>query len=323
MKNIWWLAFVTVMTLLLLEGVLQVGAIVLKQTGRQPLDHWITDHYRILALGDSNTYGIYLSREEAYPAQLQKVWNEEHPDFPIESLNLGHPGQTTEGVLKNLEPMIQVFKPNRILVMAGLNDLIMPMEGDSKSLGQESSTIVLWIQRNSLLYRSIHMAIRTQIAPDEIDSANRLILPKNMDSKSWDQVLGQWIRTKNEDPHFDKIQYGKHEFQVEPIGRRRSDTNLTKNNLSKINERAFQWNIPIHFLTYPANESFYATANKTIREFVHQSNAPFIDLESEMEEHCPRSSKCPDLFFPDLHPKAKGYTLAIEAIQEVFTESLK
>ena len=37
---------------------------------------------RILTVGDSHTYGLYLERHQAYPAQLQQQWDAQ-PDAPL------------------------------------------------------------------------------------------------------------------------------------------------------------------------------------------------------------------------------------------------
>jgi hypothetical protein len=50
--------------LLLLEIALQLGSLALRATGRELPAGWLTGGHRILCLGDSNTYGLYLEPEE-------------------------------------------------------------------------------------------------------------------------------------------------------------------------------------------------------------------------------------------------------------------
>lgn len=67
-----------VVLLLACELLLQLGALVVHGQSRLVPAQWLTGNTRVLALGDSNTYGLYLKEEESWPAQLQQLWNNEH-----------------------------------------------------------------------------------------------------------------------------------------------------------------------------------------------------------------------------------------------------
>ena len=77
-------------SVVLLEVVLQLGALALRATGREMPAGWLTGDRRILCLGDSNTYGLYLDRSEAYPKQLEALWNQSGSPR-VEILNHGFP----------------------------------------------------------------------------------------------------------------------------------------------------------------------------------------------------------------------------------------
>ena len=64
---------------LLLEAGLQIGAAYVRVTGRAVSTQWTTRGGRMLCLGDSNTYGIWVDGRQAYPAVLQQLWNERAP----------------------------------------------------------------------------------------------------------------------------------------------------------------------------------------------------------------------------------------------------
>lgn len=83
--------------LVVLELGLQAGAWVVAATGRRLPVSWLTSHTRILCLGDSNTYGLWLERDEAYPQQLEAIWNADPAAAPVEVLNLGFPARTRRG----------------------------------------------------------------------------------------------------------------------------------------------------------------------------------------------------------------------------------
>ena len=55
---------------------LQAAAWFIRATGREAPVSWLTDQLRVICLGDSNTYGLWLERSEAYPQQFEALWNE-------------------------------------------------------------------------------------------------------------------------------------------------------------------------------------------------------------------------------------------------------
>ena len=74
---------------LLLELLLQAGSLVIRATGRDAVGSWATANVRILALGDSHTYGYYLPPKQSYPGQLEVLWNSKFEHPKLEVLNLG------------------------------------------------------------------------------------------------------------------------------------------------------------------------------------------------------------------------------------------
>ena len=54
-------------------------------------------------MGDSNTYGLYLDKKDAYPKQLETIWNATHKNNPIEVINLGYPGSNSSDTRSKIE----------------------------------------------------------------------------------------------------------------------------------------------------------------------------------------------------------------------------
>jgi len=71
---------------------------------------------RIIAFGDSLTYGTGASNELDYPAQLSKMISR-----PV--INAGVPGDTTASALKRLERDVLAHSPDIVLITLGGNDL--------------------------------------------------------------------------------------------------------------------------------------------------------------------------------------------------------
>ena len=84
-----------------------------------------TGKWRVLSLGDSNTYGVYLDGTQAYPQVFERQWNAQHEDASgaVEVFNLGYPGMNSSRVLKDFERLIRAFQPDVVTVMVGANDV--------------------------------------------------------------------------------------------------------------------------------------------------------------------------------------------------------
>jgi acyl-CoA thioesterase-1 len=81
---------------------------------------------RIVAFGDSATYGWLVPRKDAYPAQLQNVLRKKGYDAVVE--NAGVPGDTTAGALRRFDEAIGPGTDIAI-VEFGTNDLRMHIPG--------------------------------------------------------------------------------------------------------------------------------------------------------------------------------------------------
>ena len=96
MRRLLLIPFGLLLGLVVLELGLQAAAFLVVGADRRLPDSWLTGNRRVVCLGDSNTYGIYLrTRAEAYPQQLETLWNARAGAPRIEVLNLGYPGTNT------------------------------------------------------------------------------------------------------------------------------------------------------------------------------------------------------------------------------------
>jgi acyl-CoA thioesterase-1 len=78
----------------------------------------------IVAFGDSATSGWLVRRDQAYPAQLQRMLRTKGYDVTVK--NAGIPGDTTAGALKRLDLAVDPGT-NLVMVEFGTNDLRLHM----------------------------------------------------------------------------------------------------------------------------------------------------------------------------------------------------
>lgn len=106
----------TLLSWALLEGALQVAALFVEgsRAGEEGAS-------LVLCHGDSNTFGLYLTAERSYPAQLEGLLRERYrPDARV--VNCGLPGKTTWIVRQQLAEDMARYTPRAVVLLAGIND---------------------------------------------------------------------------------------------------------------------------------------------------------------------------------------------------------
>jgi acyl-CoA thioesterase I len=88
---------------------------------------------RIVAFGDSLTYGYNLPIDDSYPSKLQKKLDQEGYFYKV--INLGVNGETTEQGLARLQSVLS-YEPDIVLLEFGANDYLkrLPPENARKNL---------------------------------------------------------------------------------------------------------------------------------------------------------------------------------------------
>jgi lysophospholipase L1-like esterase len=78
---------------------------------------------RILAIGDSCTWGWQVGQDETYPADLQRLLDQQDGPERYQVLNAGVPGYTSYQVLVALREKGLPLKPAIVIIAVGFNDL--------------------------------------------------------------------------------------------------------------------------------------------------------------------------------------------------------
>lgn len=117
-------AWTIVTTALLVEVLLQVGALAVYLVNRSPsrIEHHASGKV-VLCVGDSWTHGMGCSdsTKHSYPAQLEKGLREQE-GATWRVANGGQSGQNSRDVLLRLESQIQENQPSVVCVLVGRND---------------------------------------------------------------------------------------------------------------------------------------------------------------------------------------------------------
>ncbi|MDP3014178.1 MAG: hypothetical protein Q8M92_08065, partial [Candidatus Subteraquimicrobiales bacterium] len=71
--------------------------------------------YRIMCLGESTTQG-------KYPPFLEKVLNQRSKSIEFNVIDKGLSSTTTDAILSRLENDLNIYKPDIVITMMGIND---------------------------------------------------------------------------------------------------------------------------------------------------------------------------------------------------------
>jgi lysophospholipase L1-like esterase len=284
---------------LVAEAGLQIASFFLRRSTRAEMPvAWVTGNLRVLCLGDSNTYGLWLDQreKEAYPQQLESLWNARVTAPKLEVLNLGFPGTNSSRLARDLPRLLETLHPDILVLMVGVNDFwTLPFPIDQ---AQEARPQGGFLARHSLLYRLFHLIRRGRVA-DKVE----ILMDPN----------GSLTRGAHHKARVGDLEFEMGFVKAEPG--LSGDAEGLKNNLRRLVELARAAETPLYLMTYPSSGDFHAPANQAIRDAAFETETPLIDLTVVFQPICP-TGNCPDVLFPDGHPKASGYKIVAETIIE-------
>ncbi|HJQ85423.1 MAG TPA: GDSL-type esterase/lipase family protein [Candidatus Binatia bacterium] len=278
------------LALLLLEAALRVGAVYVALTRRVP--GIATGRGRqIVCLGDSNTYGLHVRGEDAYPAVLERELNE-HGAAGVRVLNLGIPGNNSSRIRNALPAVLAAHHPDLLTLMVGVNDFWTAPEPIDAAGHRSGPTSFLW--RWSRVYRLAFVIWRaTQTPADGPGPLGELPSPRGPGPKPADARFG---------------------WTVQEGGVADWDRGL-RDNLTAIVAEARAAGVPVVLVTYPSDGPIYAGVNQMLRAAAVELGTPLVDVTAVVTPRC-WGSYCRDLLFRDQHPTAKGHALAGRTLTE-------
>jgi len=289
--------------LLLLEGVLRLGAFLVhfipsRVAGNAPE----TSGLRLLALGDSNTWGLWVKASEAYPEQIEFLWNAAGNRPGLEVFNLGYPGMNSTAVRKRLPQLLRMFRPDIVTVMIGINDYWTAPEevGEADLWTRIDMHLWLW----SRLYRAAAM-IRRGIAVPKIDA------PRDAFSRPTKPLA---VEAGGE-----RLEMPKYQIESAP-----GWVDRLAANLDAIAGIVRASGATVVFLTYPAGlplSPAYGVTNSALREAADRLGVPLIEVTPWIATRC-RELPCKDIT-KDNHPTQRGHRRAARVVVEALATLLE
>jgi lysophospholipase L1-like esterase len=276
------LALGTLLTLLAIEGVLQLLALLQTDRGGGAGGG---DRIRILCVGDSHTFGVYLPAEQSYPSQLEQVLNAGLPAPLYRVINGALPGRSTATINKLLPDQLARYRPQAVLILAGLNDRWNVTDRDAgdadvRSAWRRLGDAVLTRSRLVKLLRIVWTRWHT-----------RALEPSNPDvpAQPWPEQRGPDLADAEL-----RALLGRELAHSVQICREHGS-------------------IPV-LLTYASDAPPFTAVQRGIRDAAAATGCLLIDHEKAFAD-ARRVHGEDELLFPrDWHPRAKGYALMAETI---------
>jgi hypothetical protein len=272
-QNALLVAFGLLVGLLILEGAIRLAALVLPtqlERARSASASLGSDETTILCIGDSHTYGVGVSAEEAYPSQLERALRRHGVKARI--VNAGIPGRNTGQLLEALPASIARYRPQIVIMWAGANNQWVPLDASARPALRFRDHIRLFRLLRLLLrrYEGVSGDFRgeLQVALGQVDPAD---------------LSGPT---------------GKRELRAaEPV------TEMTLRDLgSAIDVVRRAGAIPV-LVTYPVPLGpIMGHIDEAIESAGGTHDARVVDTRAVVRRHRPRQSK---LLLPDMHPNAR------------------
>jgi lysophospholipase L1-like esterase len=250
-----------VITLVAAEAILQLAA--LFAGGRE--EGWAPEaRHRILCVGDSHTYGAMVKPAEAYPARLQRLLDEQAPgEFSV--LNLGVPGMNTAQVRSRLPVQVSRYRPDLVIVWAGINDLWNRAEGDALDTP--------WRSLDALASRSrLHRFARVLVHDLALDRDVAAHTRAGRHDVQTDGVGADTLFTIRAGGRVERLRHEK--------GEKRTEEEL-QTSVERNYEALALWakdaGVRLAFITYPVSFSGFAAVNRGILAVAGRHGIPVLE----------------------------------------------
>lgn len=244
------------------EAILQVAA--LFATGRgegRPADARL----RILCVGDSHTYGALVEPSEAYPAQLQAFLDEQAVgEFSV--LNLGVPGMNTAQVRSRLPVQVSRYRPDLVVVWAGINDLWNRASDGAVGTGWTSLDV---LASHSRLYRFAQVLVHDLTLDRDVTAHATELARHDV------QTDGEGVDTLFTIRAGGRVEQLRHEG-----GDQRTNEELQAS-VERNYEALILWTkeagVKLLFITYPVHFAGFAAANRGILAVASRHGIPVLE----------------------------------------------
>jgi lysophospholipase L1-like esterase len=250
---------ILLLSALLAEAVLQLAA---RFVGDRAMGWRPGSVYRILAVGDSHTYGAFAPRDQTYPAQLQSLLDaRDRGHYSV--LNRGVPGMSTAQLRNRLPVWLSRHAPDLVIVWAGINNPWNEAESDARAGARLTA-----LAHRSRLFRFLRVWLHDRR------------LERVTAGPDW-QVIG--VEGALGEVEKWRIRYrGREETVIhrrrpEDPGRGSEIEAAAADDFAALVEQAQAAGAGVILITYPYDADWFAVANRAMRRVGQRYGLPLVN----------------------------------------------
>jgi len=259
------------------------------------------EELRVVALGDSCTFGKGVLESECWPRQLEKLLQAELPGRRVMVFNLGVNGYSSGHYQRVLEDVAAVLKPQLVILGYNINDFPNPV--------RDVDTAVFSTPQTSFSWRAW---FRRWTPKDIRDDLNRFALYRTLRATYYD-----WNRKRD---------YA----QMEAIARSRSlqkDEGMDKafaleaERFRQMVAQAGSVGGRVAFFLFPYESMVYLDdfergPEERVRSLAEEVDVGFVDVPAAFRARAHQTTPPAKLFIRGdrYHPNAQGYTIVAQAV---------
>jgi lysophospholipase L1-like esterase len=308
------LLFGLLLAVLLLEAGMRLAS---RFVGERVDDSDEANRLTLLTLGDSHTYGVSITAQDAYPGQLAADLDLRAPGR-YRVVNLGLPGMNSAEILARLPGWYARYRPHSAIVCVGVNNIWNDSETEPE---QNAAGVRRWLSNLRVVRLARILRVNLQSRPTVSGGSERPELKRV-------QIDGATPLTE----HYDAA---TGELLVRHRGKTRTRTVTLAEatarlaeDLEKMSQISQKWNVELVLLTYaafplPSREDLHeppALMSDEMRDSGRRLGLPVIDVHdrfaSLLADGGPRSRYF--LTEKDGHPNAHGYAEIAALVAEHF-----
>ncbi len=303
MRRLATVAAISLLGLLLAEGVLRLAARAVPALLARRAEPAAGATFRILCLGDSHTYGWGVERAEAWPARLQSLLDAAGAPLRFEVTNLGIPASNSAQLLATLPANLVRYAPDLLIVATGGNDVVNQAGLDAAPDAGALQRLHRALWDASRLYRLLALAVHDR----ELRGVPRA---DGAPEVRWRNPLAAV-----EVDHGASVERFEHRITwgvfLEPAEHER----ITRRNLEAIVRVAREADVPIVLASYVHTVGPHGVANRAMAGI---PGALFVSQTwpGDLAPHLPPQERGRGLFLPDLHPRPPVYAAFAAHLRE-------
>jgi lysophospholipase L1-like esterase len=264
--------------------------------------------FRILCIGDSNTYGTGVERFETYPAQLQTFLNARRGTTRFQVTNLGVPGSNSAQVRNRLPRYLDLYDPDLVIVLIGVNDYWNPEETETEAATSPDQRLHRRLSKLRT-YRLVLLLI------EHLRSPGRSAAPEEVVLETTERRRGAG---GSGDATVRELRFGGARFHFRNTERAtfledEAHARLLQSNLQEMVRVTAEAGVPLVLPTYAAVIGPYVVPNRVIGDF---SGAYVVTPEFREDFRRYLGPPRQGLFFPDMHPRPPAYAAFARALRD-------